>query len=54
LLLSACLLFLLLQNIQLFPLPVKPFLPVLILAFPVSRRAATFLAVAPVRPWKGF
>src|SRR2546430_14410854 len=53
LLLSSCLLFLLLQNIQSFPLPVKSFLPVLFLAFPASRRAATLLAVVPERPRKG-
>jgi S1-C subfamily serine protease len=49
LLLSSYRLFLLLQNIQLFPLPVKPFLPVLFLAFPASFRAATLLPVVSER-----
>ena len=43
---SSRLFFLLLQNIQLFPFPVKHFLPALFLDFPASRPAATFLAAA--------
>src|ERR1700694_2013245 len=49
LLLSSCLLFLLVRNIQLFLLPVKPFLPVLFLAFPASRCAANLVAVVRER-----
>ena len=51
-LLSLCLLFLLLQNIQLFPLSVNSYLPVPFLAFPTSPHAATFLFIAPQGPGK--
>ncbi len=45
--LSLCLLFLLLQNIQSFPLSVNSYLPVPFLAFPASPHAATFTFTAP-------
>jgi len=51
-LLSLCLLFLLLQNIQLFPLSVNSYLPVPFLAFPASPHAATFIIHSPQGPGK--